>query len=120
MEYIFNISNDLSKEGEKILFEVKRIKSNEKPVPVKANEYIEKNKLPEYTDYAVRNRIRERRETLGLTQANVAEMLHITRQSFSLIENGQQTPSILTSWLIAKVLNAEVQDLFYFEIIEED
>lgn len=57
---------------------------------------------------------------LGLTQADVAEMLNITRQSLSLIEKGQQVPSILLSWLISKVLNVDIQELFYFQEIEEE
>jgi putative transcriptional regulator len=102
------------------LFEVIKTKAKEKIRPVEVNEYVEKNKLPASTEYVVRNRIKEHREKLGLTQANVAEMLNITRQSFSLIETEKQTPSILTSWLISKVLNADIGKLFYFEEIEGD
>lgn len=102
------------------MFKVIKVKSKQAIEPVKANEYVERNKLPENTEYKVRNNIRTVREELGLTQANVAEMLHITRQSFALIENERQIPSILTCWLIARVLNTDIQKLFYFEEIEED
>jgi len=102
------------------LFDVLKRKSSEITEPVEVNEYVQKNKLPDDIEYVVRNRIKERREELGLTQANVAEMLNITRQSLSLIEKGKQPPSILTSWLIAKVLNADMTKLFYIEQIEED
>lgn len=102
------------------MFDVFKRKSSEKAEPVEANEYVEQYKLLDDIEYVVRNRIKERREKLGLTQANVADMLNITRQSFSLIEKEKQTPSILTSWLIAKVLNADMTELFYFEEIEED
>lgn len=102
------------------MFDVIRTKPKEKIVQVEVNEYVEKYKLPDNIDYAVRNKIKDRRDKLGLTQANVAEMLNITRQSFALIEKEKQTPSILTCWLISKVLNADIQELFYFEEIEED
>ena len=102
------------------MFEVIKKKSKEIIPPVKVNEYVQKYTLSDTTEYLVRNRIKEHREKLGLSQSNVAEMLSITRQSFSLIEKGKQTPSILTSWLIAKVLNVDIAELFYFEEIEED
>lgn len=97
------------------------IKSKEKAqptVPVEVKDYIEKHKIPATYEFVVHNRIKEYREKLGLTQSNVAEMLNITRQSLSLIEKEKQTPSILMSWLISQVLDADITDLFYFELIE--
>lgn len=102
------------------MFNVIKIKSKDKIKVVEVNEYVEKNKIPYSIEYVVRNKIRERREALGLTQNNLAEMLNITRQSFSLYESGKQVPSILMCYLISKVLNADAQELFYFEEIEED
>jgi putative transcriptional regulator len=97
------------------------IRSKEKAlsaVPVEVKDYIKKHKIPATNEFVVHNRIKEYREKLGLTQANVAEMLNITRQSLSLIEKEKQTPSIFMSWLISQVLEADITDLFYFELIE--
>ncbi|MBC2724361.1 helix-turn-helix domain-containing protein [Desulfosporosinus sp.] len=94
--------------------------SKEKPVSIEVDDYIKKHQIPTSTEYAVRNKIKDRRESLGLTQANVAEMLNITRQSLSLIEKEKQTPTILMCWLISQVLEADITELFYFEVMEED
>lgn len=97
-----------------------KLSNTPEPAPIKVNEYVKENRLPDTTEYFVRNRLKERREELGLTKSCVAEMLNITRQSYSLIEKGKQTPSILTSWLIAKVLTKDISELFYFEEVEGD
>ena len=99
---------------------IKSSKEKDKDVVLEVSEYVQKHKIPATTEYIVRNKIKECREKLGLTQANVAEMLNITRQSFSLIEKEKQTPSILMSWLISQVLNVDITELFYFEVMEED
>lgn len=98
----------------------KVVKDKPKRPPVEANQYVEKNKLPDKDTYKLRNKIKEVRSELKLTQANLADMLHITRQSIALIETERQEPSMLMCWKIAKVLNTDITELFYISEGEND
>jgi DNA-binding XRE family transcriptional regulator len=102
------------------LLQIIKVRKYDKIEQANSEEYIKRNKLPVNVKYYMCNKIKEHREKLGLTQQDVADMIGITRQSLALIEKGSHYPSILTSWMIAKVLNVELYDLFYVEEVEED
>ena len=57
--------------------------------------------------------IYEKRKTLGLTQAALAEKLGIGQQSLSRIEQGRMAPKFERLQDIADVLECSVADLFY-------
>jgi putative molybdopterin biosynthesis protein len=68
------------------------------------------------------NRLRERRQTLGLSQKQLADMAGITRQAVCAVEAGQYSPATLVALQLAQVLHCKVEDLFSIktggEIIE--
>ena len=53
-----------------------------------------------------------RRKEAGITQANLAEAVQVSRKSINAIENGIYIPSTVLSLKIAMVLNCRVEDLF--------
>ena len=53
-----------------------------------------------------------RRKEAGITQANLAEAVQVSRKSINAIENGIYVPSTVLSLKIAMVLNCQVEDLF--------
>ena len=62
---------------------------------------------------AIGTRIRIRREELGLTQQDLADMLGINRNTLSRYENGKIEMKIGMLFLIAEVLQTTVYCLLY-------
>ena len=58
------------------------------------------------------NRIKELRSERGLTQAELAEMVGVTRKTVNTVENGVFTPSALLAIKLAGALNVSVEQLF--------
>ena len=61
------------------------------------------------------NRIKERRTELGLTQAELAERVGVTRKTVNTVENGVFTPSALLAIKLAEALGVKVEQLFWVE-----
>lgn len=61
------------------------------------------------------NRLKERRGDLGLTQAELAERVGVTRKTVNTVENGVFTPSTTLAIRLAKALQLSVEDLFWIE-----
>ena len=53
-----------------------------------------------------------RRKEAGITQANLAEAVQVSRKSINAIENGIYVPSTVLALKIATVLNCQIEDLF--------
>jgi putative transcriptional regulator len=60
----------------------------------------------------VRNRIRERRSEVGLTQADLAAALGVSRQTVISIENGRYLPSLPLAFRIARLFEVPLEELF--------
>jgi len=58
------------------------------------------------------NRLKERRAELGLTQAELAEMVGVTRKTVNTIENQVFVPSTILALKLARALKMPVEDLF--------
>jgi putative transcriptional regulator len=58
------------------------------------------------------NRIRQRREELGLTQAELAEIIKISTQYLSKIENEVKPINVMLAIRIAQALNSTVEEIF--------
>ena len=58
------------------------------------------------------NRIKERRTELGLTQAELAEQVGVTRKTVNTVDNGVFTPSATLGIKLAQALNLSVEQLF--------
>lgn len=59
--------------------------------------------------------IRNRRRTLGLTQADIAEATGLSQQAISSIEKGRSLPGLDTAVRIARALGVTVEDLLPVE-----
>ena len=61
------------------------------------------------------NRLKDRRTELGLTQAELAERVGVTRKTVNTVENGVFTPSALLAIKLARALSVPVEELFWLE-----
>jgi putative transcriptional regulator len=61
------------------------------------------------------NRIKECRTELGLTQAELAEKVGVTRKTVNTVENGVFTPSATLAIKLAHALAFNVEELFWIE-----
>jgi putative transcriptional regulator len=62
---------------------------------------------------AVRNDVRERRAAKGLSQAELAERLDVSRQTINSIETDRYTPSLPLAIAIARFFGAPVEEIFH-------
>jgi putative transcriptional regulator len=60
----------------------------------------------------VRNRIREQRSQLSLTQADLAAALGVSRQTVISIESGRYLPSLPLAFRIARLFDVPIEHLF--------
>lgn len=67
---------------------------------------------------SMRNRLKELRARDGYNQTQLAKKAGVSRQTISLIERNEFTPSIKTAVSIARVFNEAVEKVFIIE--EED
>ena len=59
------------------------------------------------------NRIREARENKGLTQAELAGLVGVSRKTINTVENGVFIPSTVVALKLAKALGCAVEELFF-------
>lgn len=59
------------------------------------------------------NRLKEARSELGLTQAELALRIGVSRKTINTVENGVFTPSTILALSLAEALNRKVEDLFF-------
>ena len=59
------------------------------------------------------NRLKEIRNTRQLTQADLAEMVGVSRKTINTVENGIFVPSTVLALNLATALNLRVEDIFY-------
>ncbi len=63
----------------------------------------------------MKNRLEEIRKTKGLNQEELAQILEVSRQTISSLENGRYNPSILLAFKIARFFNMSIEDVFIYE-----
>jgi putative transcriptional regulator len=56
--------------------------------------------------------LRSARMELGLTQADLAEMIGVSRKTINTVENGVFIPSTVLSLKLARALHKQVEELF--------
>ena len=59
------------------------------------------------------NRIREARDARGLTQAELAERIGVSRKTVNTVENGVFVPSTIVALKLAGALGCPVEELFF-------
>ncbi|NJE04436.1 helix-turn-helix transcriptional regulator [Thermococcus sp. MV11] len=63
----------------------------------------------------MKNRLRELREELGITQEELAKALGVTRQTIIAIEKGRYDPSLRLAFKIARFFNKLIEEIFIYE-----
>ena len=63
----------------------------------------------------MRNVIRERRESQGWSQAELADRLAVSRQTVNAIETGKYDPSLPLAFAIAKLFGMKIEEIFFPE-----
>ena len=64
---------------------------------------------------ALENRLKEYRARNNLNQSDLGKLVGVSRQTISLIERGDYSPSVVLALKIAKVFGTTVESLFLFE-----
>ncbi len=62
----------------------------------------------------LKNNLREARITQNLSQAQLAEMVGVSRNTISSIETGQFNPTAKLALILCVALDKKFEDLFYF------
>lgn len=60
----------------------------------------------------LRNRLREERARLNITQADLAAMVSVSRKTINTVENGVFVPSTVLALRLAKALGTSVESIF--------
>jgi len=60
----------------------------------------------------VRNRVRQLRLDRGLSQAALADLLGVSRQTVNAIETGKYDPSLPLAFAIARAFGKRIEDIF--------
>ena len=68
----------------------------------------------------LRNRLKERRAALNVNQQEMGRLCGVSRQTISLIERGDYSPSVTLALTIAKVCGVTVEEVFYLQEETED
>lgn len=58
------------------------------------------------------NDVRDRREAEGLSQADLAAAVSVTRQTINAIERERYDPSIELAFKLARYFDCQIEDLF--------
>ncbi|HFI0793213.1 TPA: helix-turn-helix transcriptional regulator [Streptococcus suis] len=67
-------------------------------------------------EYVLKNRLKELRARDSLNQTELAKLAEVSRQTISLIERGEYTPSVVIAMRIAQIFNENVENVF--QIVE--
>lgn len=63
----------------------------------------------------LKNRLKEARAERGLSQAQLADLIGVSRQTISSIETGQFNPTAKLALVMCIALDKKFEELFYFE-----
>ena len=69
----------------------------------------------------MKNRVKELRKNAGMTQQELAGLVHVSSRTILSLEQGQYNPSLLLAYRIATVFGTTVEDLYCLrENLEEE
>lgn len=63
----------------------------------------------------MKNKIKVHRAIKNITQAELADLIQVSRQTINTIESGKYVPSTVLALKIARVFEAPVEDVFELE-----
>lgn len=69
---------------------------------------------------ALMNHLKEYRSRLGINQTELGRLAGVSRQTISLIERGDYSPSVTLALKIAKICQVSVEDIFVYEEDEDE
>lgn len=64
---------------------------------------------------AIKTKIRDLRSSAGITQQQLADLVHVSARTIISIEKEQYNPSLMLAYRIAKVFRVTVEDLCCLE-----
>ncbi|EZM04347.1 hypothetical protein Z265_00875 [Streptococcus pyogenes ABC020049540] len=67
----------------------------------------------------LKNRLKELRARDGINQTEMTKLAGVSRQTISLIERNEYTPSVIIAMKIAKVFQEPVEEVFHLVEVEE-
>ena len=65
-------------------------------------------------------RIHELRKRRKMQQAELADLVGVRRETIGKLENGKYNPSLKLAWDIAHVFGKSIEEVFNFELDEDD
>ncbi len=63
----------------------------------------------------LKNRLKDIRKEIGLSQTDLANMVGVSRNTISSIETGQFNPTAKLALILAIALEKKFEDIFYFD-----
>lgn len=66
------------------------------------------------------NRLKEYRSSPGINQTELGKLAGVSRQTISLIERGDYSPSVTLALKIARIFQVSVEDIFMYEEDEDE
>ena len=63
---------------------------------------------------SLNNHLKEYRARIGVNQQERGAMVHVSRQTISLIERGDYSPSVTLALKLAGVFGVKVEDIFEY------
>ncbi|MPW25542.1 helix-turn-helix domain-containing protein [Alkalibaculum sp. M08DMB] len=66
------------------------------------------------------NHLKEHRARLGYNQAELGKMAGVSRQTISLIERGDYSPSVTLALKLASIFSVLVEDIFNYNEGEQE
>lgn len=67
----------------------------------------------------LQNHLKEHRSQIGMNQTELGKAAGVSRQTISLIERGNYSPSVTLALKLAKICEVTVEDIFVYEEDEE-
>lgn len=66
-------------------------------------------------EFVLKNRLKEVRSEQGLSQAELAKLVGVSRNTISSIETGQFNPTAKLALILCIALDKKFEDIFYFD-----
>ena len=66
----------------------------------------------------MKNKIKVERAKNNITQAELAKLINVSRQTISAIESGKYIPSTVISLKLSKIFNVEVNSIFALDELD--
>lgn len=64
---------------------------------------------------SLQNQLKEYRSRLGINQTELGKWAGVSRQTISLIERGDYSPSVTLALKLARICGVQVEDIFQYE-----